>query len=126
MDDGMRKFKVGVVGATGMVGQRFVSLLEHHPWFELAAVAASPRSAGKTYAQAVGEKWAMPLPIPENAKELIVLDASDVQTVAARVDFVFCAVEDVYKRQGISSKAVSGGTRPRCSFKKRKKVLRSI
>ena len=77
MDDGMRKFKVGVVGATGMVGQRFVSLLEHHPWFELAAVAASPRSAGKTYAQAVGEKWAMPLPIPENAKELIVLDASD-------------------------------------------------
>lgn len=93
MDDGMRKFKVGVVGATGMVGQRFVSLLEHHPWFELAAVAASPRSAGKTYAQAVGEKWAMPLPIPENAKDLIVLDAADVQTVAARVDFVFCAVD---------------------------------
>ena len=89
----MRQFKVGVVGATGMVGQRFVSLLENHPWFQLAVVAASPRSAGKTYEQAVGHKWAMPNPIPENARNLIVLDASDVQTVASQVDFVFCAVD---------------------------------
>ncbi|MEG0910565.1 MAG: aspartate-semialdehyde dehydrogenase [Ruthenibacterium sp.] len=89
----MKEFKVGVVGATGMVGQRFVSLLEQHPWFHLTALAASPRSAGKTYAEAVGARWAMPTPMPENAKNMIVLDASDVATVAAKVDFVFCAVD---------------------------------
>ncbi|MEG1381264.1 MAG: aspartate-semialdehyde dehydrogenase [Ruthenibacterium sp.] len=89
----MKEFKVGVVGATGMVGQRFVSLLEQHPWFHLTALAASPRSAGKTYAEAVGTRWAMPTPMPENAKNMIVLDASDVATVAAKVDFVFCAVD---------------------------------
>ncbi|WP_367925231.1 aspartate-semialdehyde dehydrogenase [uncultured Ruthenibacterium sp.] len=89
----MRKFKVGVVGATGMVGQRFVSLLENHPWFDLTAVAASPRSAGKTYEEAVGNKWAMPFPIPEKAKKMIVLNASEVETVASQVDFVFCAVD---------------------------------
>ena len=89
----MKKYKVGVVGATGMVGQRFVSLLENHPWFELVAVAASPRSAGKSYEEVVGGRWAMKTPIPEGAKKLIVLDASKVQDVAERVDFVFCAVD---------------------------------
>ena len=75
----MKEYRVGVVGATGMVGQRFVSLLEHHPWFKLAAVAASARSAGKPYEQAVGRRWAMPGPIPEAAKGLIVRDAADEQ-----------------------------------------------
>ena len=89
----MKEFKVGVVGATGMVGQRFVSLLENHPWFKLTAVAASPRSAGKTYEEAVGSRWAMPTPMPQQAKNLIVMDAADVAGVAARVDFVFCAVD---------------------------------
>ncbi len=89
----MKSFKVGVVGATGMVGQRFVSLLENHPWFNLEVVAASPRSAGKTYEEAVGARWAMPSPMPENAKKLVVMDASDVEAVAAKVDFVFCAVD---------------------------------
>lgn len=87
------QYKVGVVGATGMVGQRFVSLLENHPWFRLTAVAASARSAGKTYAQAVEGRWAMPTPLPECAKNLTVLDAADVEAVAGQVDFVFCAVD---------------------------------
>lgn len=89
----MKTYRVGVVGATGMVGQRFVSLLENHPWFNLVAVAASPRSAGKTYEEAVGNRWAMPTPMPEEAKKMVVLDASDVATVTALVDFVFCAVD---------------------------------
>lgn len=89
----MKQYRVGVVGATGMVGQRFVSLLENHPWFKLVAVAASPRSAGKTYEEAVGARWAMPNPMPEEAKNLIVLDASHVEEVASKVDFVFCAVD---------------------------------
>lgn len=90
---GEKQYRVGVVGATGMVGQRFVSLLEHHPWFRLVAVAASARSAGKRYEDAVAGRWAMPTPMPEAAKDLIVLDASDVQAVAGQVDFVFCAVD---------------------------------
>jgi aspartate-semialdehyde dehydrogenase len=88
----MKQFKVGVVGATGMVGQRFVTLLEHHPWFHLAVVAASARSAGKSYQEAVGSRWMMTTPMPENAKNLIVMDAAKVEEVAAQVDFVFCAV----------------------------------
>ena len=75
-----------------MVGQRFVTLLAHHPWFRLTAVAASARSAGKTYEEAVGSRWLMPTPMPECAKKLTVLDASHVEEVAAQVDFVFCAV----------------------------------
>lgn len=90
---GEKQYRVGVVGATGMVGQRFVSLLEHHPWFRLAAVAASARSAGKRYEDAVAGRWAMPTPMPEAAKDLIVLDASNVQAVAGQVDFIFCAVD---------------------------------
>ena len=89
----MKQYKVGVVGATGMVGQRFVSLLEGHPWFQLTAVAASPRSAGKTYEEAVSSRWAMPGPMPQEAKGLVVLDASHVKEVASQVDFVFCAVD---------------------------------
>lgn len=89
----MKKYQVGVVGATGMVGQRFVLLLENHPWFELAVVAASPRSAGKTYEEVVSDRWAMTAAIPEKAKKLIVMDASNVQEVTKKVDFVFCAVD---------------------------------
>ncbi len=87
------KLKAGVLGATGMVGQRFVALLADHPWFELAAVAASPSSAGKPYAQAVTGRWALPQAVPAAAAALTVGDAADVATVAAGVDFVFCAVD---------------------------------
>ena len=90
----MKKYKVGVIGATGMVGQRFVSLLESHPWFELAAVAASPRSAGKRYEDAVAGRWAMETPIPAQARDMRLLDAqSDMERIAAGVDFVFSAVD---------------------------------
>lgn len=87
------KLKVGVLGATGMVGQRFVSLLANHPWFELVTVGASPTSAGKSYAEAVGGRWSLPGGIPAGASKLTVVDASDVQQVAGQVDFVFCAVD---------------------------------
>lgn len=73
----MEQYKVGVIGATGMVGQRFVTLLENHPWFQLAAVAASPRSAGKRYEDAVAGRWAMDTPIPEQARDLVLLSAQD-------------------------------------------------
>ena len=89
----MKKYKVGIVGATGMVGQRFVSLLENHPWFALVVVAASPRSSGKRYEEVVANRWAMSTPIPEQAKKLIVLDATNVEEVTKSVDFVFCAVD---------------------------------
>ncbi|MBE6757293.1 MAG: aspartate-semialdehyde dehydrogenase [Ruminococcaceae bacterium] len=89
----MKKYRVGVIGGTGMVGQRFLSLLENHPWFELTAIAASPRSAGKTYEEAVGGRWVMKTPMPEAYKSIIVQDAADVAAVAAKVDFVFCAVD---------------------------------
>ncbi len=87
------KLKVGVLGATGMVGQRFVSLLADHPWFELAAVAASPSSAGKMYGDAIVERWTLGTPVPDAASKLIVGDASDIKRVADQVDFVFCAVD---------------------------------
>ena len=86
------KLRVGVLGATGMVGQRFVAMLENHPWFEVTTLAASPRSAGKTYAQAVDGRWKMETPIPEAVKDLKILDVSEVEKVAAQVDFVFSAV----------------------------------
>ncbi|WP_312611982.1 aspartate-semialdehyde dehydrogenase [Oscillibacter sp.] len=90
----MKQYKVGVVGCTGMVGQRFVTLLENHPWFQLTAVAASARSAGKPYGEAVSDRWAMEVEIPEEAKGLTVLDAeSDAEKLAAQVDFIFCAVD---------------------------------
>lgn len=90
----MNKLKVGVIGGTGMVGQRFVSLLAEHPWFELTVIAASARSAGKTYEDAIGTRWAIDVPMPESAKHLIVKDAvADMAAIAAEVDFVFSAVD---------------------------------
>ena len=90
----MKRYKVGVIGATGMVGQRFVSLLEKHPWFELTVVAASPRSAGKTYEEALGGRWVMKTPLPECAKNLVVKSAvDDAEEIAKSVDFVFSAVD---------------------------------
>ena len=87
-----QQYKVGVVGATGMVGQRFVTLLAEHPWFKLTVLAASANSAGKTYEDAVGARWAMTSPMPEAVKKMVVQDASEVEKIAAQVDFVFCAV----------------------------------
>ncbi|MEG0942785.1 MAG: aspartate-semialdehyde dehydrogenase [Angelakisella sp.] len=90
----MNQYRVGVIGATGMVGQRFISLLEGHPWFTVTTLAASPRSAGKTYAEAVGNRWAMATPVPERINKMIVMDATaDVAAIADAVDFVFCAVD---------------------------------
>ncbi len=89
----MSKLRVGILGATGMVGQRFISLLENHPWFEVVAVAASPRSAGKSYEQAVADRWKMTTSMPEAVKNLTVLNVNDVKTVASNVDFVFSAVD---------------------------------
>ena len=90
----MKQYKVGILGATGMVGQRFVSLIDDHPWFELAVVAASSRSAGKTYMESVEGRWMLSTPIPEKAKNLVVMSAeSDVDAIAQQVDFVFSAVD---------------------------------
>ena len=87
------KLRVGILGGTGMVGQRFISLLENHPWFEVTTIAASPRSAGKTYEEAVGDRWKMQTPMPEAVKKIIVKDVTDVANVAANVDFCFSAVD---------------------------------
>lgn len=87
------KLKVGILGATGMVGQRFISLLEDHPWFEVVTVAASARSAGRTYEEAVGGRWKMDTPMPEAVKKLEVMNVSEVEKVASTVDFVFSAVD---------------------------------
>ncbi len=89
----MNKLKVGILGGTGMVGQRFVSLLENHPWFEVVSIAASERSAGKTYEEAVGERWKMTTPMPESVKKIIVKNVNNVEEVSKEVDFVFSAVD---------------------------------
>lgn len=90
----MKKFNVGIVGATGMVGQRFAILLENHPWFNVTTLAASARSAGKSYKQAVGDRWAMPKPMPNSMQDLVIFDATaDAQDIAKKVDFIFCAVD---------------------------------
>ncbi len=90
----MKKYNVGIIGATGMVGQRFALLLCDHPWFDVKILAASGRSAGKTYEEAVSGRWAMTSPIPENLKDITVLDAvKDMEDIAKAVDFVFCAVD---------------------------------
>ena len=86
------KVKVGIVGATGMVGQRFVTLLAEHPYFEIAALIASGRSAGKTYEEAVGGRWKLAAAMPESVKGMIVYDSDDIASFADKVDFVFCAV----------------------------------
>lgn len=89
----MKKYNVGIIGATGMVGQRFATLLENHPWFNVKVLAASGRSAGKTYEEAVGERWAMKTPMPEAMKTMIIMNAEeDIEKIASEVDFVFCAV----------------------------------
>ena len=87
------KLKVGILGGTGMVGQRFISLLEDHPWFEVTTIAASPRSAWKTYEEAVGGRWKMDTPMPEKVKNIVVMNVNEVEQVAAQVDFVFSAVD---------------------------------
>ncbi len=90
----MKQYKVGIIGATGMVGQRFATLLENHPWFNAEVLAASPRSAGKTYEEAAGSRWAMSAPMPEKMKNMIIMNAeADVEKIASMVDFVFCAVD---------------------------------
>ena len=90
----MKKYKVGIIGATGMVGQRFATLLDGHPWFEVTTLAASARTAGKTYREAVTERWCMDTPIPESMAELVIKNATeDIAEIAAAVDFVFCAVD---------------------------------
>lgn len=87
------RLKVGILGATGMVGQRFISLLENHPWFEVTTLAASERSAGKTYEEAIGQRWKMDTPMPERVKNIIVQNVNDIDKVAGEVDFVFSAVD---------------------------------
>lgn len=90
----MKKYNVGIIGATGMVGQRFATLLEDHPWFNVKVLAASPRSKGKTYKEAVSARWAMKKPIPKAMEDMVLLDATaDIKEIAAAVDFVFCAVD---------------------------------
>ena len=89
----MKKYNVGIIGATGMVGQRFATLLENHPWFEVKVLAASGRSAGKTYKEAVGNRWAMKTAMPEKFSDMIIMNAEeDIDAIAKSVDFVFCAV----------------------------------
>ena len=87
------KLRVGILGGTGMVGQRFIALLENHPWFQVTTIAASPRSAGKTYEEAVGDRWKMDTPMPEAVKKLVVMNVNEVEAVASQVDFVFSAVD---------------------------------
>ncbi len=90
----MKQYNVGVIGATGMVGQRFITLLANHPWFKIKVLAASGRSAGKKYTDAVGKRWAMSIPIPEMVGDMVVLNATDdIDKIAGMVDFVFCAVD---------------------------------
>ena len=89
----MKQYKVGIIGATGMVGQRFSLLLANHPWFQVTALAASSRSAGKTYKEATDGRWAMTQPVPEKLADMVILDAAEIEKVASLVDFVFCAVD---------------------------------
>ena len=90
----MKQYNVGIIGATGMVGQRFATLLENHPWFNVKLLAASPRSKGKTYEEAAGSRWAMTTPMPESMKNMVLYDATaDINEIASQVDFVFCAVD---------------------------------
>ena len=86
------KLKVGILGGTGMVGQRFISLLENHPWFEVTTIAASPRSAGKTYEEAVGGRWKMDTPMPEAVKNIVVMNVNEVEKVETEVDIYITAL----------------------------------
>ncbi len=104
-----RKLRVGILGATGMVGQRFITLLENHPWFEVSVVAASPGSAGKRYEEAVDGRWKMDVPIPESVRKMVLKNGADVEAVAAEADFVFSAVnmskEAIYALEEAYAKA---------------------
>lgn len=100
-----QKLSVGVIGATGMVGQRFVSLLARHPWFEVVTLAASERSAGKCYQEAVGDRWRMTTPVPEGVAKLVVKNAADVGDVSKGLDLAFCAVDMAKDRPGLSRRA---------------------
>ena len=88
-----KQYNVGIIGATGMVGQRFATLLENHPWFNVKVLAASARSAGKTYKEAAGSRWAMTTPMPKAMEDMVIMDAANVEEIASQVDFVFCAVD---------------------------------
>ena len=102
----MKKYNVGIVGATGMVGQRFALLLENHPWFTVTALAASSRSKGKTYKEAVGARWAMKDPMPAKMENMVLYDATqDIDEIVSKVDFVFCAVDMKKDEIKASSKA---------------------
>ena len=105
------KLRVGILGATGMVGQRFITILADHPWFEVKCVAASASSAGKTYEESVGARWKMDVPMPEGVKKLIVKNVADVEDVAKDVDFVFSAVnmtkELTRRRRHLSSQTTA-------------------
>ena len=92
------KLRVGIVGATGMVGQRFITLLQDHPYFEITALVASPRSAGKTYEEALGGRWKLTAPMPESVKNMIVMDSSKIDEIRPLVDFVFCADARIRKK----------------------------
>lgn len=87
-----KKLKVGIIGATGMVGQRFACLLENHPWFDVVVLAASKRSAGLTYEEAVKDRWKMEVPLPDKYKKMVIKDAAEVEEICSQVDFVFCAI----------------------------------
>ncbi len=88
-----RKLRVGVLGGTGMVGQRFISILSDHPWFEIAAIAASPRSAGKTYEEAAGGRWKLEIPMPDSVRNIVVRDVRDIDAIASDCDFCVSAVD---------------------------------
>ena len=105
----MEKMKVGVVGATGMVGQRFLTLLEDHPYFEVTTLAASARSAGKTYREAVGERWKLSQPMPPQYADMPVHDAANIEEMKALCDMVFCAVD--MKKEDMSAGLVMGMAR---------------
>jgi aspartate-semialdehyde dehydrogenase len=105
----MKEYQVGVIGATGMVGQRFLLLLENHPWFKVKVLAASGRSAGKTYGEAIGNRWRLATPMPEKYRDMMVADATeDIAKIASEVDFVFCAV-DMKKEEIKALEAESAG-----------------
>lgn len=109
-----KNYNVGIIGATGMVGQRFITLLSEHPWFNIKVLAASSRSAGKPYKEAVGAKWCMDEDIPDAVKDMVVMNATeDVEKIASMVDFVFCAV-DMKKDEIKALEEICKGRVPRC------------
>jgi aspartate-semialdehyde dehydrogenase len=92
----MEKLRIAILGSTGMVGQQFIARLHDHPWFSIACLAASPRSAGRSYAEAVAGRWEHPVSIPESIAQIPVFDVGDIEQIAAQVDFAFCPLSTVY------------------------------